>query len=121
MKKRTKIFLIIICILTVAIVIGAVYVASRLPDELNLTEFAAGVIGVELKKEPFVEVDTNTFFFKDGNLETVQQLLEEQSVNFVEQFGSALIFEVEGQRTQATLQSVTRWHNLLVLDVEPTE
>lgn len=121
MKKRTKILLIVICVLAVALVTGTVYVANRLPNELSMLEFATGVIGVELKNEPFVEVDTNTFFFKDGTLETVEEALREKDIGFVEQFGSALVFEVEGQRVQATLQSVTRWHNLLVLDIEPTE
>lgn len=95
---------------------GVAYVSSRLPDGFGIDKFTKCVIATDIKNEPFAEVSSNEFFFKDGNLETVIEHLEDSSIMFDEQFGSALIFTYEGTTVKASLQTITRWHLLLTID-----
>lgn len=116
MKKRTKILLGCIAAVAVFVIGSAVYVSGRLPEGFGIDKFTKGIIATDLKHEPFIEVSTNEFFFKDGNLETVIEQLEDRSILFDEQFGSALIFTYGGTTVKASLQAITRWHFLLTID-----
>ena len=113
MKKR--IFITIVSMLIFVFIVGAIYVGNKLPDSLSISEFAKGLVGVELKKELLVEVDDNIFFYKDGTIEKVQESLEKQSIKFIEQQGTTFVCEINGQRLLAEWQSVTHWHCILVL------
>lgn len=116
MKKWAKILIGCIAAVVVFVIACAVYVSSRLPDGFGIDKFTKGVIATDLKSEPFIEVSTNEFFFKDGNLETVIEQLEDRSILFDEQFGSALLFTYEGTTVEASLQAITRWHLLLTIE-----
>lgn len=116
MKKKTKILTGCIAAVVVLGIAGAVYVSGRLPDGFGIDKFTKGVIATGLQKEPFAEVTSNEFFFKAGKLETVIEHLEDNSIMFDEQFGSALIFTYEGTTVEASLQAITRWHLLLTID-----
>ncbi len=116
MEKKTKILIGCIVAVVVLVIVSVVYVSSRLPDGFGIDKFTKGVITTGIKNEPFAEVSPNEFFFKDGNLETVIEHLEDNSIMFDEQFGSALIFTYEGTTVKASLQTITRWHLLLTVD-----
>ena len=116
MKKRTKILLGCIAVVVVFVIASVIYVSDRLPEGFGIDKFTIGVIATDLKHEPFIEVSTNEFFFKDGNLETVIEQLEDRSILFDEQFGSALLFTYEGTTVEASLQAITRWHLLLTIE-----
>lgn len=116
MKKWAKILIGCIAAVVVFVIGSTVYVSGRLPEGFGIDKFAKGIIATDLKHELCIEVSTNEFFFKDGNLETVIEQLEDRSILFDEQFGSALLFTYEGTTVEASLQAITRWHLLLTIE-----
>lgn len=118
--KKYKYIVSVVVIVFIVLCAGAIFIAYKLPDNISLSEFANGVIGIELKNELFVEVNDNKYFYKNGNLGEVQDALAERSIRFVEQNGTTYVCEMDGKRFLAEWQSVTYWHSILVLYIITT-
>lgn len=97
------------------LIICVCLVSIRLPAQLNLLDFAEGIIEIEMRSQPFKEVSPNTYFYKEGNINDVIDFLSKKGILFTEQFGSSYIFENETEQIEASAMAITRWHNILVL------
>ena len=53
--KKCKVIISFVVIVFIAFCAGAIFIAYKMPDNISLSEFANGVIGIELKNELFVE------------------------------------------------------------------
>lgn len=113
-KHTISIFIVSSCLLLV-LLIGFLFVSSRLPNHLSFLNFLQGYLGVELKKESFIEVSPNVYFYKEGDVEEVIEHLGNNGFVLSEQIGSLYIFDSQGCNYQATSEAITRWHCIFVL------
>lgn len=114
-KKGKKYIFATIGVFLVVFIIGAYFISSKLPEQLNLFDFAEGIIETEVKQKPFAEVVPNVYFHKDGSVEKVIDYLAENGISFIEQFGSTYKFSTQSEELTGSAVSITRWHKILIL------
>lgn len=113
--KFKKIFIGIISLLIIVLIVGLIFVSSRLPNQLSIPQFLSGLWEIEIEGEDFTEITTTVFFYREGNVISVINHLDKNGIKLLDQIGSKYVFVYEGHPLKATTVAITRWHNVLML------
>lgn len=118
MKKR--VVTLILCITLSVSLLAIAFLDRKLPNCLSPRMFINGIFSTEISNHDFEQISTNIYFVKEGKFDSLVKHLESTDLTLSEQFGAALIFSYKGTLVYGELISVTKFHNILVLN-DPSE